>query len=67
MTYVFAKRGLPGMARKPRLEFPGALCHVIVRGNQRANILMMTLSTPLIWNASNAIALGTSLPSTAMS
>jgi hypothetical protein len=22
------------MARKPRVEFEGALCHVIVRGNQ---------------------------------
>jgi REP-associated tyrosine transposase len=23
------------MARKPRVEFAGALCHVICRGNQR--------------------------------
>ena len=26
------------MARKPRVEFEGALCHVIVRGNHRRDI-----------------------------
>jgi len=26
------------MARKPRIDFPGAFYHVIVRGNQRATI-----------------------------
>ena len=26
------------MARKPRIDFPGAFFHVIVRGNQRATI-----------------------------
>ena len=26
------------MARKPRLEFPGAFYHVIARGNRRATI-----------------------------
>jgi len=28
----------PGMACKPRLDFPGAFFHVIARGNQRATI-----------------------------
>jgi putative transposase len=32
------KRKLSAMARKPRIEFPGAFYHVIVRGNQRATI-----------------------------
>ena len=27
------------MARKPRVDFPGALYHVIVRGNRRAVII----------------------------
>ena len=26
------------MARKPRLDFPGALYHVIVRGNRRTTL-----------------------------
>src|SRR5882724_847627 len=30
------------MARKPRVEFDGALCHVIVRGNQRRDIFRDT-------------------------
>ncbi len=29
-----------GMARPPRLEFPGAFYHIIVRGNQRQDIFM---------------------------
>lgn len=45
-----------GMARKPRIDFPGAFYHVIVRGNQRATIVMARLITPSIWSASNAIA-----------
>ncbi|MCL4490446.1 MAG: hypothetical protein M1510_00865 [Nitrospirae bacterium] len=28
------------MARPPRIEFPGALYHVIVRGNQRQDIFL---------------------------
>lgn len=38
MTYCRTSPRLPGMARKPRLDFPGAFFHVIVRGNQRATI-----------------------------
>jgi hypothetical protein len=31
------------MARKPRVHFPGALDHVIVRGNQRQKIFRAVL------------------------
>jgi len=28
------------MARKPRIQYPGAFYHIIVRGNQRQNIFL---------------------------
>ena len=29
----------PPMARPPRLEYPGVVCHVIARGNNRQAVL----------------------------
>ena len=47
------------MARKPRVDFPGALYHVIARGNRRAVIIHDDADATAYLERLNAIAFAT--------